>query len=54
MDSSRPVHAIYIPGDAALYPAILIPFKSDVLYALKKGDKIESVNPDAVNISIIH
>lgn len=32
----------------------LIPFKSDVLCASKKAAKIESVNPDAMNISIIH
>jgi len=35
-------------------PDDLIPFKSDVLCASKKVAKIESVNPAAVNISIIH
>lgn len=35
-------------------PDDLIPFKSDVLCTSKKAAKIESVNPGAVNISIIH
>jgi len=55
MDSSRPMHAIYIPaGDAALRPVVdLIPFKSDVLCGWKNAAKQrKSVDPGALALFI--